>query len=371
MNSILFHHYAICENYIYFFEGRKSLLGKLNVETGEVSYIQNIKNYCLEDGEDMDFTTYRNGKIYALKKDGTAIVIYNIKENSCECLDLKCNNNGTENFAYMCEYEEKLYVFPQKLDKVFCITKEDELLELPINLSNKIVVCAQIIRNKVYLFAQSSSMMYIYDLRTSKLESCKLNCQVKDVISCTVYMDNIYILCAYGNVFVYQLKKRQVDEIRIIDNKHILDEMRSEIIVLLDSILVFPWCSGDIEIISLKDKSVKVFRDYPKDFYFYKDVGVRKFHSQCENGEYYFLLKYFNYLFKIEKRTGKFIWTKLFKGSKEDELKIALNYGHKNFVEPAYAIREFIGELRCLPNVENAGREKKGRKIWDKLNDKL
>ena len=142
-----------------------------------------------------------------------------------------------------------------------------------------------------------------------------------------------------------------------------------------NSLIVFPAMDEDINIVDLASKEIKVYQGYPSDFEYQAagwgwTYGWSQYFGYCEDEDYYyFAMRSANYVLKVNKENGEFIWIKPNIPSREEmqRLKVKTKYamGNTLFYEDEMTIIDLA--KMDLKNGKNQKSKSVGSKIYKEI----
>lgn len=126
-----------------------------------------------------------------------------------------------------------------------------------------------------------------------------------------IYIDeNIYFLNWFGSIYKWDLKQKQIEIIETLKTEPDETKSVSKIIYAGNKLIVFPSLGEDINILDVSTYERKIYQGYPSDF-MYQEKKWSKFYGYCEDDQYfYFAMRSANYVLKVDKQSGEFIWLK-------------------------------------------------------------
>lgn len=308
MNKFLFNGYTLYHEKIIFKEYQSGLLCELDINTGAIRYIDNLKDYQVEINP-FDNLIERKGKIYAVTNDGKKMMIYDTVQNGCEWIPIDYGVRQWGNFTNVFDFNEHLFFFHKEENWISCydvLSKRTEKIVSKACCSN---VCSCRIGNKVWIFPRNGDIIQEFNLETKAYAYHELSSELELVNSCAYDKDKIYLLTDYGKIYVIRQKDFYV-EVMDFGIEEDISKSFGRIICAAGKLIMFPAAGNDIGIVELDKKTMNVFSEYPKDFS-YADIAWSKYYAICEDEDYYYLLRKSNYLLKIKKSNGDFIWTRL------------------------------------------------------------
>ena len=365
MNKLLFNGYTMYQGKIVFKEHSSGLLCELDVNTGIIKYIEDLKSYQVEF-VNFDCMNEHKGKLYALTSDGKSIMIYDNVQNTCDWMSINCGIRQWGNFTNMFALEDTLFIFHRAENMVTCCNIFSAKIEqIQSNVCSK-NICSCRIGNKVWIFPREGNQIQEFDLETRKYDCHEINCELETIISCTYDKDNIYLLNDYGKIYVIGQKDFYLD-VMDFEVKEDISNMMGKIICVANNLILLPSAGEDIKIIDLDKKKMDVFWEYPDDFV-YDDIAWSKYYSVCEDGDYFYLLRKSNYLLKIKKDSGQLVWTKLTPTDEAIKEKMLFRYKYvKDIIwEGNLSLNMFAKNIPIMEDASDKNRAI-GSEIWKKI----
>lgn len=309
----LFSSCTLHDDKLFFVEIQSGLPAIMDLDSGEVSYCDVLAGFAFIAGADIvDFIQGYGNKVYILETSGRNMIIFDLEKKQCQYIKLKCSYFNWGNFSAFERHGSFFYIFPKHEDEVVVLnTKNNELIEMQ-NIFGGIngIQCTCRVENQVWILPQNKSMIYVYDMATKKIESYKLDKALENCVD-AVYADgNIYILNQFGIVYIWNIYKRELQEMTKLETDHTEDKSMCRIIFAGSKLIFFPVLSADIKILDLSTGEIEVYYDYPEDFK-YHNIKWSKYHRSCEDKDYYyFAMRLGNYFLKVCKNDGKLLWMK-------------------------------------------------------------
>lgn len=337
MQRFLFTNCTLVHNELFVVGAWGGLPAKMNPYNGKIEYFNDMKNLIVrQNSVVIDFMDYYQGKIYALDSNGKDLVVFDLEEHQCQYLSINCNYQRERNFVAFERYQQDYYIFSKYNNRILMLnTETNEIADIAGCLDDiDEIQCACRIKNSVWLLPQNANEIYCYDLskRTKKIYKLK-----KTIHNCihAIFKDNcIYILNTFGLVYIWNIKEMELSEITDLETE--CDEKLSMIRIIYagNRLILLPASDSVIKILDLLTRKIQIYNNYPTDFY--DQTSWVKYYGYCEDEKYYyFAMCASNYLLRIEKRTGKLIWTRP-QNLKGKEIQFHLQRGETILEESAF-----------------------------------
>lgn len=364
MGRICLTDYVLCNNTIYYFDGMDYIPGLINIETGRVAYINHINGYEI-NRKALGYSLLKNGKIYALQNKGNAVLIYDIERCECNYIDIDCGKNSWGNFAYFCEQDENILIFPRYKKEIIFLNTKDNTLE-SLQIEGVEPVCGIKIGCQIWLFPQNGNQVLLFEIEAKSCTLLNLEINLKDVVSCSNAQNIIYILNKYGIIYMLNIENGVMQQIITAENEHNDKNTVGKILFVADKLIIFPFADNRIRIIDAKTYEVEVYSDYPNDFIYYEDVYWSKYSGITEDDIYYYLLRKSNYMLKIKKDTADFSWVKIITPDWIEKEETLISYGVvENREENCMDKDRFISFIKDFDNCVSKDEQNKGCRIWE------
>lgn len=313
MQRFLFTNCTLFHNELFVLGVLGGLPAKINLYSGKIEYYDDIKGLIAEKKSVIiDFMENFQDKIYALSSDGFNLMILDMKEYQCHYIPLNCNYQTEMNFVAFERYQSDYYIFSKYGNRIFVFNIEkNTVTEIPGCLDDTDEIqCTCRVENSVWILPKESNIIYCYDLSKRIKERCELKGIIRNCIHAVFKNGCIYILNRFGIIYIWNIKKRELTEITVLEKKNNERLSMSKIIYAGNKLILLPAYDKDIKILDLSTRRIELYHNYPNDFY---DWTVwLKFYGYCEDEEYYyFAMCAGNYLLRIEKKSGKLIWTRV------------------------------------------------------------
>lgn len=363
MREFLFNGYALYQGKIVFKDSKNGLLCELDIDTGKINCIENLMYYQMEISS-LDCMIEHKGKLYGMQNDGNGMMIYDGTERMCQWINMNCCTRPWGNFTNVFSFEETLFFFHREERRITCY-------DILSNCTDKIIfenginsVCSCRIGNEVWMFPEEGNTVQVFNLETRNSIFHELSSPVSSVVGCTRNDDNIYLLQKFG--LIYVLNKTDLS-IEIIDLawKEEMSNAMGKILYVSNRIILLPSAGDDIKVIELDKNKVDVYSDYPVDF-IYDDIVWSKYSTVCQDDEYYYLLRKSNYLLKIRKDDGKFVWIGLQAIDKEVEARLLFKYSKDVIWESYLDIYTLIENVSVIDKRNMTMNKSVGKEIWKK-----
>lgn len=365
MNRILFEDYALMRDKIFFFDSENHIPGKIDVNTGCVEYVKNISGYEItRDGAAC--CLIKKGKVYTLQQRGDAILIYDTEKGQCNYIPIDCGKASYGNFAFFCENEEELIIFPRLKNKILCLNITDNKMEsIPTN--GLLPSCGVKVENTVWLFPKDGNEAIIYHVNKRFCEVYDLKMHIEDVVACTNAGTMIYILNRYGIVYVLDTQVGELQQVVTAQNEHNAMYTVGKILFANGKLIILPLLDSRIKIMDVKSHEVEIYSEYPSDFMYFDEVSRSKYFGITEDASFYYLLRISNYMLKIKKDTGDFLWLKIITPEEIEKKKTLFSYGEIEFWEENDSEEQFISLVKMIKQNNPIKDIKSGSYIWKRI----
>lgn len=366
MDKFLFNGYALYRGKIIYKDYQSGLLCWLDTSTGNINYIEDLKNYRIEM-TCFDCMLECRNKLYAMENNGSSMMIYNETDGVCRWISLNCGIRAWGNFTNAFCYGDFLYFFHRKENWITCYNLTSDVVEKLEYEAGVFSICSCRIGNKVWIFPKDGNEIHVFDLDKRICVMHELEISLENVIACASDREKIYLLQNFGLVYVLKQSDLSVEVINFSMGVD-MESVMGRILCVSNKLILLPATGNDIQIIDLDKRNIRVYTDYPKDF-MYDDILWSKYYTICQDDKYYYLLRKSNYLLKINKEDGCFSWIKLKSGDEKirEKLKYKFDYLQHTVVEGKYNINALI-EKACIIEINHTKEiEFVGKKIWREL----
>lgn len=363
---IEFCHYSTLGENVYFYDAKRALIGTVNTKSGEINYISGINNYIAKAKGDTDFSVCNNGKIYILRGDAEEIIVYTVEDNSCEYIPLDFATRNFGNCAYLCAYRDNVYIFPRFGNTIIQIQKTNKVKKIQCRFIDKgELICGHRIGEKVYLFYRNGKEVLEISLSDFTTKEHLVSIEMKEIRTCAYQQNQIFLLNSYGTVYAYDLKEKNEIFIRNTwSNRKISSYHR--IVCTGEAIILFPLAADDIVIINLSDKEIRVYKEYPEEFYYFPGRESRKYYACSEDKQFYYLLRCSNYMLKVNKETAEFNWVRIKCPSIKELFQLFKYYNKDVIQEKEVGLQKILSET-WIVDQESVEREPVGKRIWKEI----
>lgn len=370
MSLILFNDYALLEEDIYFFDGIYGIPGKVNVNSGQITIIESDEKTTFFSKQTMDYMTCKNKKLYCLQSDGVAIKIYDLVKEKCKSIAVDCSHIRWNNFSEICEIGDSLYIFPRYFKKIIEInTKEDVVRPIVFEYNEKQIcwTCSCKIEDNIYIFPHTGNAVLVFNIGTKKCNIIYFEDTFLEVVSCVADGETIYLLNKNGSIYLINIKYRSIKEVSIMMNGKASSETYNRILLTDKSIVLLPSLADDIKILDKEFNNIERYNEVPVDLNYCKDIIRAKYYGCCEDDDYYYLLGVSNYLLKIHKKSGEFVWIRLQIPPVGEWLKKLEENGITEFGEKKYTLEAFVNNISKTNSKEIVEKNLVGSNIWKKI----
>ncbi len=97
--GLLFSNCTIVDKELFFVETHYGLPAIMNPESGDVSYFGAMENFLLKEGDSLSDIRAMGKQVYALEASGENVIIFDLKQQRCQYIPLKCGYHEWGNFA--------------------------------------------------------------------------------------------------------------------------------------------------------------------------------------------------------------------------------------------------------------------------------
>lgn len=340
-----------------FFVTQNGLPAKMNLDNGEVFYCNVIKNFILEAGDVIDYIRNLGNKVYALKRTGDDLIVFDLNEFQCRYIPLQCTHHDWGNFVAFEQYGSDFYIFPRYGNKI-CVmnTINNEILETADYFDGVTELqCACRAGNKVWLLPCDAGVIGCYDLINRKMQIYELKKKIENCIDAVLVDESIYILSRFGIIYIWNTHDLELSEVKTLETEPLDENTVCRILYAGNKLIILPALAEEIKILDLLTGKVEVYHDYPEDFLYYDmEYMARwsKYDGMCQDDNYYYCaMRRENYLLKISKQDGTLLWIKPNVPSKEERMKIQIPLGVEK-MKTSFA----LGGMILLENEVGIGR---------------
>lgn len=312
---------TILENRIYFFSEKENALMEIDINNWKMKYVEKFIKYNFNIDERTDLLRNVGKVIFRLPLKGEYVEVFSIDDGLYQKIKIKQYNKDWDNFIAFEVTEKFIYIFPKW---------EKEILKINL-LSHKVDViplesihddennCLKFTNfsasyrenNLLWLFEEENFRVCIYNMDKDlfyyrniplKIASCTCFCKVDK---------NIYFLTINEGIYVWNTVTDESFLLWKGESYRNVKYYFTQIVVVLDKIIVLPGYGNDIVIIDCKSGFELHYNNYPKDFC-YLDIKWGKYLNCFEDERYYYYpMRLSAYLMAIDKETGEIIWNKV------------------------------------------------------------
>lgn len=365
MREYLFSDCSLYNNCLYFYASCNGIPAKLDLQTKQISILNYPSHLTLGRCDSIDLMASNNQKIYALRNQGDALIVYDTCSNSYLEQAISCNERAWGNFIDMFVFESKLYIFPKNKNSILSMDCDKNEIEYKSyrNENGEGFMCGCHVQDKMWLFPQNGNVIGCVDLRNYAYKEFVCNCKFENIVTCSCFEDEIVVLDRNGNVYCWNTESKDI-ELCFSDSSL---EFMGRVAITKRNMVLLPSRGDEIKIFDKLSKRVMVLDNYPDKFQYKANPLWSKFHGRCEDDDkIYFAMRSANYLLVLHKETGDISWLKPELPSKEIEAKYLISYTKELMVEEEVPLYLF---LRYIPK---SGRndieiQKNGEKIWSLL----
>lgn len=236
---------GIIGNYLYFVTDKGSLVGRIDVKTGETVFMQNTPEAISGRNSDGDFTVVMDNKMYILIDGGSRIVEFDTDAQKFELFESQANifiSGGYGGYAGSYIYANKIFAFARENGVVIVYDLDRKRFEqINTGISSKIMwICGN--DDNVYILSWDYRTLYFLNLTTWRLNSQKINLDKADKVNKTVIpthfmnCDDKYIYISDAqNVFKFDIRTRKI--MLLYKNKEADNGTR---MVITENIIIIP-----------------------------------------------------------------------------------------------------------------------------------
>lgn len=317
---------VIWNHKLYFISEAELILMEMDTSSGEIKYIDNssISNNtgCLRTKWKLsDWMLAIEKNIYILESDGMRMIEYHVQENTCRYFDINCNVYVCSNYAGFTVYKDKAYIFPSFLNELVIVNlksgevkHKEKLCEnicytpnLNEPVPQKLFSCGCRIENSEWIFMERKKEVIEYNLQEGYVRSHKLPDLINGCVHAEWKDDLFYILDLEGKLYTWDIQTGNV-EAWLVDEVKPYPNYR-EMVVTNKKIWILPETGDDILSIDKETRKAERYYKYPSDFVYTAPDYYSKYYVHCEDKEnYYFSMHSGNYIFCVEKESGKERW---------------------------------------------------------------
>lgn len=375
--KFLFSNCILLNEKLFFIEYYSGLPTFMDPESGDISYCGVIHNYLYKTGDIVDSIDCHQQKVYILEQSGENLIILDLEKKESCYKKLDCDYYPWGNYAAFEKYQSDYYIFPRYGDKIFAVnTNIDEIIERTADLCGigEPRFCCRA-GNKVWILAEGKKVIGAFDLTCQTTEIYELNKEIESLADAVNIEENIYFLNQIGIIYKWNINEKRIEIFQTLKIKQDKKISVSRMIHAGNSLIVFPAMDEDINIVDLASKEIKVYQGYPSDFEYQAagwgwTYGWSQYFGYCEDEDYYyFAMRSANYVLKVNKENGEFIWIKPNIPSREEmqRLKVKTKYamGNTLFYEDEMTIIDLA--KMDLKNGKNQKSKSVGSKIYKEI----
>lgn len=320
---------TIFDHDLYFISEEDCILMKMNIDSGKVEYLNRPNSFDVQISDPLiwklpDKMIVHERKIYVLETDGKRLVEYYVDENRYRCIELDCSVFECCNFAAFAIYNDKAYIFPSYLDKVIVVdlTIGSVIQQLSIctdilyefgkteSIPSKLFSCGCRVGNSEWIFMERLGEVVEYNMETDEYQRHIVPAKIKGCAHAEWKNDTFYILSLEGKVYKWNFYNNNVREWSLGNQSKSYPAYR-EMVITNGVIWILPEVGNDILLIDIEKDYVEKYSNYPVDFSYEAPEHYSKYYVHCEDDNfYYFSMHSGNYIFCVEKFSGKEKWIK-------------------------------------------------------------
>ncbi len=374
---------TILKQNLYFISEAEHILMRMNVLNRKIEYLDNPTTYNTNDSatwNSADQMISFGGNIYILESNGRRLIEYFLAENKCRYFDIECDGYVCSNYAAFTIYRDKAYIFPSFLNELVTVDlKSGEVIHkrnlcadiffMTNNkecIPTKLFVCGCRIENIEWTFMQRNNEVLEYSLETEHFQRHK----IPDIIHGCVHVewkDNLfYILDLDGKLYTWDVQTNDIEE-WLSEEGNQYPKYR-EMVITDEKIWILPNTGNDILFIDKRTKEIEKYLEYPEDFCYGAPDYFSKYYVHCEDGDhYYFSMHSGNYIFSVEKKSGKERWiSPIF-----PEIEQIFGFYEKNNIcmsEWGCSLSDYIKNAKQKNGLLSGQVSGTGEQIWKRMN---
>ncbi len=378
---------TIFQDKLYFISEAEHILMRMDINSGKIECIDNPIMYHIDEciygkWKLADRMVSFDGKVYILEADGGQLIEYFVSENRQRCFDISCSAYGCSNNAAFTIYKNRAYIFPSFLNKIVIVNlnsgeityKQNFCTDILYKFSNegnippKLFSCGSRIGNCEWIFLQYGKEVLEYDLEAEVIRRHKIPGVINGCVHAEWKENLFYILDLDGRLFSWDVKTGNIEQWLL--EKKAYPEYR-EMVVTDKKIWILPDFGEDILLIDKKTKKMQKYSNYPSDFSYDAPQEYSKYYVHCEDeGYYYFSMHSGNYIFSVEKKSGRERWIRPYFEEKEEIFK----YYCKNNIcieenKCGFFLPDYVNYTNWHNRLSNKWGCYAGQKIWERLSD--
>lgn len=369
---------------LYFISEVDRIMMKLNINSGKIECIDNpvgveqpVSNSSIWGLPDR-MIVYEK-KIYVLETDGKRLVEYFVDENRYRYMEINCSVFECCNFAAFAIHKEKAYIFPSFLDKIITVDLKTGrvIQELKIKsdipyvfdktkrIPPKFFSCGCRVDNHEWVFMERLGEVIEYDMETEDYYRHTIPAGIKGCVHAEWKYGVFYILSLEGKVYEWNFRTNSVREWNLGNEAKPYPTYR-EMVVANKIIWILPEIGEDILVIDIEKNKVKKYLNYPMDFSYEAPKQYSKYYRHCEDENYYYFSMHSgNYIFCVEKQSGKEKWIKPIEPEEADYMEYYVRNGwYLN--EKEYTLGNYIQSMKVKYQSLQKDQFSIGSVIWRK-----
>ena len=367
---------TIWKDKLYFISEGELILMSMDTINGEIEYIEPLFNHAQGRWKLADRMLSVGRNIYVLESDGTRMIEYHAEENTCRYFDINCAVYVCSNYAGFTIYKDKAYIFPSFLNEMVIVDLKSGEVKHKKDLSKnicyipdlndavpaKLFSCGCRIENSDWIFMERNKEVLEYSLEEESARKHKLPGVINGCVHAEWKDDLFYILDIEGKLYTWDIQTGNVE-------KWLLDEAKPypnyrEMVVTDRKVWILPEVGNDILSIDKETRKTEKYNKYPLDFVHAAPDNYSKYYVHCEDKKnYYFSMHSGNYIFCVEKESGKERWIKPHFPNEEK----IFDFYKKNSLyinEWGYHLSDYMRFIRNEKSALNKQILNNGEKIW-------
>lgn len=375
------------EKKLYYVTHEEHAIKKLDLETGQAEYMDNLYGYHPMEWAGVDRLFFHGEKLYLLEQNGKRMLQYSLQENTGKCFELgNCLNIRGNNWAASIVYRDTVFIvssFANELVKVNLISNEieKEQLELEtdyilerekvhyinhgkeVEILHRLYSCSCKVGTDMWLFTERRQIVLKYDLLTGKTIKYFLPEIIKGCVHAVWKNGIFYILSLEGNVYSWDFWNNETRILYDSEGKCPYPFF-AEFVITDKKIWMIPCWAEDIYIVDLESGEKSIYSTYPEDFLYSEDPYRSHYYGYCEDEEnYYFAMHSANYMLVIEKKSNNGKWMQPIEPGLQETVNYYRKYPLERYDERDFGL-EFFLMLSKKNIMDRKGKKQAGKSVW-------
>lgn len=319
------HQFSMCaclDNMMYLFTNSSNMCMRMNLDTYEMTYVKEIENANIFEGDLADGIEVVNDKIYQLGIQGDSVYEIDIDNQNCKRIKIDCHSASWGNYAAYAHFGQDIFVFPSNRKKIVRISTITRTVEYDSKLYDQIeqyyvkngyepknIINGCKVDELMWLITEDGKIVVSYNLENREMILYELPIQVDNCQQIVHYNQKFYLLQGNGKIYVWDTEKIWL--LFDIESKYKKNDEYFRMAITEKNIYVLPSLGENIMLYNMDSCKLKKIDNYPKDFFYCVPKGWSKFYGYCETIEwYYFAMRSTNYMLTINKVSGEVKWIK-------------------------------------------------------------